>query len=179
MTSTEHVVLVDEQDNELGTMEKMQAHREGRLHRAFSIFVFNDQNEMLLQRRAASKYHSPGLWSNACCSHPRPGEAVVDAAHRRLQEELGFDCALNPTFSFLYRAQLEAGLIEHEYDHVLFGRYSGAPAPDPAEADACTFEPEEVIRQALADDPQKFTAWFRLCVDRVLAARSTQQVPEN
>ncbi len=176
MALSVEVVLVDEHDNELGTMGKMQAHREGRLHRAFSVFVFNDQDEMLLQRRAAGKYHSPGLWSNACCSHPRPGEAVINAAHRRLGEELGFDCELKHAFSFVYRAQLEAGLTEHEYDHVLFGQYSGVPEPDPTEADACTYEPEEVIRRALADNPEKFTAWFRICIDRVLTERSKMQV---
>lgn len=175
MTSTsdaEEVVLVDEQDNPLGSMEKMRAHREGRLHRAFSVFVFNEQQEMLLQRRASEKYHSPGLWSNACCSHPRPGESVLAAAHRRLQEELGFDCELHPAFSFIYRAQLDGGLVESEFDHVLFGRYSGEPELNPQEADASTFEPEEVIRQALADTPERFTAWFRICIERVFEARA-------
>lgn len=172
MAATEQVILVDERDHETGVMEKLQAHREGRLHRAFSIFIFNDQQEMLLQRRAAGKYHSGGLWSNACCSHPRPGESVLTAAHRRLEEELGFDCELSPAFSFIYRAQLDDGLIEHEFDHVLFGRHSECPTPNPAEADVCSYEPAEVIRQALATEPEKFTTWFRICIDRVLSARA-------
>ena len=121
------LVAVDAHDRPTGTVHKIRAHREGILHRAFSIFVFDDADRLLLQRRALRKYHSGGLWSNTCCSHPRPGEQVLDAAHRRLREEMGFDCALDTAFSFVYRAELEGGLVEHEYDHVLLGRLAGDP----------------------------------------------------
>src|SRR5690348_5807899 len=119
----EQVVLVNEEDQEVGTMEKMEAHRRGVLHRAFSVFIFNKQGEMLLQQRAQEKYHSGGLWTNACCSHPRPGEEVSEGAGRRLVEELGFETELQPVFNFVYKANFENGLIEHEFDHVYFGTY--------------------------------------------------------
>jgi len=127
MVAKELVVLVDENDNEIGVEEKINAHRKGLLHRAFSIFVFNSKNELLLQKRAADKYHSGGLWSNTCCSHPRPGENLKDAAHRRLQEEMGFDCSLREVFSFLYKKSFDNGLTEHELDHVFFGKFDGIP----------------------------------------------------
>src|ERR1700740_2951379 len=117
----EYVILVNEQDEETGSMEKMQAHVEARLHRAFSVFVFNSLDKLLLQRRAKGKYHSPGLWTNTCCSHPRPGEKTIDAAKRRLMEEMGFECELHPAFSFIYKAELDNNLTEHEFDHVYFG----------------------------------------------------------
>src|SRR5689334_1861243 len=112
--ATDYVIIVDPLDNEIGASEKLAAHREGKLHRAFSVFVFHD-DALLLQRRADSKYHSPGLWTNTCCSHPRPGEGLTVAAHRRLSEEMGFDCDLEPAFSFVYRAQFPNGLVEHEF----------------------------------------------------------------
>jgi len=116
----EYVLLVDEEDNEIGVMEKMQAHEEALLHRAISIFIFNDQDELLLQKRAAVKYHSPLLWTNTCCSHPRPGEILIDAANRRLREEMNMACNLTYEFSFTYKAVLDKGLTEHEFDHVFF-----------------------------------------------------------
>src|SRR5215203_6397334 len=119
----QNVILVNEKDEEIGTMEKMEAHRKALLHRAFSVFIFNGRGEMLLQRRALKKYHSGGLWTNACCSHPRPGEVTADAAARRLREELGFVTTLNPAFQFVYRATFDNGLTEYEFDHVFLGKY--------------------------------------------------------
>lgn len=160
----EQVVLVDADDVEVGSMEKQRAHEEGRLHRAFSVFVLNGRGEMLLQRRAAGKYHSGGQWTNTCCSHPRPGEAVADAARRRLREEMGIDCALEPAFRFTYRAEVAGGLVEHEYDHVFFGRYDGPPSPAADEVDDWRWAaPADAARQA-ARDPDAFTPWFRIVV---------------
>jgi isopentenyl-diphosphate delta-isomerase len=163
----EQVVLVNEQDQELGTMEKMEAHRLGVLHRAFSVFIFNEQGQMLLQQRALHKYHSGGLWTNACCSHPRPGEKVNKAASRRLNEELGFDTPLKPIFDFVYKATFENGLTEHEFDHVYFGNYDGKIFPDPNEVMNVEFENMESIAADLRGNPKKFTAWFQLAFDRV------------
>lgn len=158
----ERVVLVDAEDRELGTLEKLQAHVEGRLHRAVSVFVLDDEERLLLQRRAAAKYHSAGQWTNTCCSHPRPDEAPADAAHRRLAEEMGFACELSPAFTLVYRAEVGGGLVEHELDHVFVGRWRGEPAPDPAEADAWRWVPlPEVVRDAAAH-PERYTPWFRL-----------------
>src|SRR5205085_4273578 len=131
----EQVILVDECDRELGVSEKLQAHRAGALHRAFSIFIFDADKRLLLQKRAQTKYHSAGLWSNTACGHPRPGEPTEAAAHRRLREEMRFDCALRPAFQFLYRAELSGGLVEHEYDHVFVGEFDDEPVPDRAEVE--------------------------------------------
>ena len=136
---TSHIVLVNERDEPLATMEKMEAHQKGLLHRAFSVFVMNSNKEMLLQQRARTKYHSGGLWTNACCSHPMPGEDVEQAAHRRLQEEMGFNCPLNKLFTFTYYTSFDNGLIENEYDHVFLGVYDGAVAPNAEEVDAHGF----------------------------------------
>src|SRR5918997_6672888 len=127
---SEQVILVDEADREVGTGSKLEAHREGALHRAFSVFVFDRRGRLLLQKRAAGKYHSGGLWSNTCCGHPRPGEATAEAARRRLREEMNFDCELRAAFEFLYRAQFTNKLIEHEYDHVFVGEFGGVFVPD-------------------------------------------------
>ena len=123
----EKVILVDANDNEIGSMEKIEAHEKAVLHRAFSIFVFNDQGHMMLQRRALSKYHSPGLWTNTCCSHPRPGESLREATSRRIVEEMGFTCEMKEVFSFIYKAPFDHGLTEHELDHVVIGKYNGEP----------------------------------------------------
>ncbi|HEV2147893.1 MAG TPA: isopentenyl-diphosphate Delta-isomerase [Longimicrobiaceae bacterium] len=164
----EMVVLVDERDRETGVAEKLAAHREGRLHRAFSVFVFDQAGSLLLQRRADGKYHSAGLWTNTCCSHPRPGEAVEDAAHRRLAEEMGFDCELRPAFTFVYRADFPDGLVEHELDHVLVGRWSGSPAPDAEEVGGWRWAaPGELLREMEAD-PEAFTHWFRIALPELL-----------
>ena len=162
----ERVVLVDESDAEVGTLEKQRAHTEGRLHRALSVFVLNSRGEMLLQRRAAAKYHSGGLWTNACCSHPRPGEPVDAAARRRLREEMGIDCPLQPAFAFTYRAEVGGGLVEHEYDHVFLARYDGDPAPTPDEVDGWRWAPVQQLADEVAATPERFTPWFRLVFSR-------------
>lgn len=162
----ESVVLVDENDVEVGTLEKLRAHLEGRLHRALSVFVLNERGELLLQRRAAGKYHSGGLWTNTCCSHPRPGEPVDQAARRRLREEMGIDCALAPAFAFTYRAQVGPGLVEHEFDHLFAGRWDGDPAPDPDEVDGWRWVPLADIQREVRETPERFTAWFRMLVSR-------------
>jgi isopentenyl-diphosphate delta-isomerase len=162
----ERVVLVDENDSETGTLEKQRAHTEGRLHRALSVFVFNARGEMLLQRRALAKYHSGGLWTNTCCSHPRPGEPVHQAAHRRLREEMGIDCPLEPAFEFTYRAQVGPELVEHEYDHVFVGRYDGEPVPAPDEVDDWRWAPVDALAREVAASPERFTPWFRIVFSR-------------
>jgi isopentenyl-diphosphate Delta-isomerase len=161
----EYVVLVDERDRIIGSEEKLRAHRVGRLHRAFSIFVFNNRQELLLQRRSPSKYHSGGLWSNTCCGHPRPGEATDAAAMRRLNEEMGFACDLRERFSFLYRAELNDRLIEHDIDHVFVGRFSGRPAPNPKEV--CDFQwlRLDELWPAMQTRPEAFTYWLRVALN--------------
>ena len=159
----EQVVLVDEQDREIGHMEKMAAHREGLLHRAFSVFILNGQGELLLQQRALSKYHSPGLWSNSCCGHPRPGEDVRIAAERRVKEEMGLTCELRPAFQFTYRAELGDGMIEHELDHVFIGTTGQEPRPAPSEAADWRFVSQVALVDELESEPEMFTAWFRIC----------------
>lgn len=159
-----HVVLVNENDEPIGVMEKMEAHREPHLHRAFSIFLFNQDNEMLLQKRALCKYHSGGLWTNACCSHPLPDEAVDNAAHRRLKEELGIGAPLRKAFHFTYQAAFDNGLYEHEFDHVFIGSYSGELQPDPAEvADYC-FKSIQEIKEDLKTVPEAYTPWFKIAL---------------
>lgn len=174
MMITDSVVLVNEFDEEVGTMEKMEAHRQALLHRAFSVFIFNSRGEMLLQRRALTKYHSGGLWTNACCSHPRPGEAVEAAATRRLQEELGFVTPLEAAFSFTYKAPFDNGLTEYEFDHVLTGLYDGIIEPVPEEVCEVCHMPMDDIRADLLAHPGKYTEWFRIAFPRLeeyMAAR--------
>src|SRR3954454_10378832 len=164
------VVLVDEHDRPLGVEAKLKAHEAGgRLHRAFSVFLFDAAGRMLLQRRAAGKYHFGGLWAKACCRHPQWGEDVVSGARARLREELGVDADLAEAFTFVYRAADPAsGLTEHEFDHVLFGRFDGRPRPDPAEvADWKWVDPAELARDVAAH-PERYTPWFRIALDRVL-----------
>ncbi|HLD78244.1 MAG TPA: isopentenyl-diphosphate Delta-isomerase [archaeon] len=165
----ERVVLVDAQDRQVGTEGKIAAHKAGKLHRAFSVFVFNSKGGMLVQQRAAGKYHGGGLWSNACCSHPREGESVLAAAHRKLEQEFGFDCALEEAFSFTYRADMGNELWEHEFDHVLVGLWDGEPAPNPEEiADWRWVEPSEWLAD-MRERPEKHTLWAREAMERVLA----------
>jgi isopentenyl-diphosphate delta-isomerase len=161
----ERVVLVDERDRETGASEKLAAHAAGKLHRAFSIFVFNSERQLLLQRRAKSKYHSGGLWSNACCGHPRPGEATLAAARRRLREELNFDCELRAAFEFLYRAELENELIEHEYDHVFVGEFNGVVSPNKAEAETCRWTTLDELRRDILERPGEYTYWLKAALD--------------
>lgn len=165
----EQVILVDEHDRELGAMEKLAAHeRGGVLHRAFSVFIVDSSGCWLLQRRAAGKYHFPGLWTNACCSHPRPGEATEAAAHRRLREELGFDCPLAERFQFVYRATSEAeGLTEHELDHVFTGVFEGDIHPDASEVDEIRWVELPALEREVREHPAAFTPWFQIAFDHV------------
>ncbi|MBV9111045.1 MAG: isopentenyl-diphosphate Delta-isomerase [Gemmatimonadetes bacterium] len=167
----ETVVLVDEQDREVGLAPKLDAHTSGVLHRAFSVFVLNARGEVLLQRRADEKYHSGGLWTNTCCGHPRPGEPVSAAARRRLREEMGFDCVLAPAGTFVYRADVGGGLLEHEFDHVFVGRHDAPPDPDAAEASEWRWQsPEAALAEAEAH-PERFTPWFSLALRELIARR--------
>jgi isopentenyl-diphosphate delta-isomerase len=156
------VILVDIQDNEIGKMEKLEAHVKGELHRAFSVFIFNNQNELLLQRRAFGKYHSEGLWTNTCCSHPAPGETVLQAANRRLMEEMELECPLESSFSFIYKAELENNLIEYELDHVMIGFSDETPHINPSEAIAFKWLSLETIVEDIKKHPEHYTAWFKI-----------------
>jgi len=166
-----HVILVDEQDRAIGAMGKLAAHKNGGVrHRAFSVFIVDSQGLWLLQKRADGKYHFPGLWTNACCSHPRPGEATAAAAHRRLREELGFDCFLTERFHFEYKATSEAeGLTEHEIDHVFTGVFNGTPTPNPQEVGDMRWVTLTDLEHDLRTNPDIFTPWFKLAFPRVCA----------
>ena len=155
----ERVILVDQRDRPAGEAEKLEAHRHGRLHRAFSVFVLDSSGRVLVQRRAGGKYHSARLWSNTCCGHPRPGEETGAAARRRLLEEMGFECPLTPAGAFVYRAAL-GDLVEHEYDHVFRGQFDGDPRPDPAEVEAWQWVPLEELGAGLVARPQDYTVWL-------------------
>jgi isopentenyl-diphosphate delta-isomerase len=167
----EEVILVDTKDNEIATGEKMEVHRLGKLHRAFSVFVFNSKGELMLQKRAMKKYHSPGLWSNTCCSHPKPGETTEKAAHRRLREEMDFDCELKEAFSFVYKVRFDNGLIENEFDHVFLGRFDGKPRPNPDEADDGKWINLQELKDDVAQNPKKYSYWLRVALDKVMAAQ--------
>jgi isopentenyl-diphosphate delta-isomerase len=162
------VILVDEQDAEVGKMGKMEAHQKGLLHRAFSIFILNDKGQMLLQQRTLSKYHSGGLWTNACCSHPQPGETILEAANKRLQEEMGFTTELTEAFSFVYNAKFNNGLTEYEFDHVLIGKYNSPIAPNESEVKDYCFLSINQINAALQITPQKYTAWFKIAFPKLV-----------
>jgi isopentenyl-diphosphate delta-isomerase len=162
-------VLVDENDNEIGIEEKIKAHENGgKLHRAFSIFVFNSRGELLLQKRAETKYHAPGLWTNTCCSHPRPGESLEDAVHRRLKEEMGFDCELKRVFHVIYKADVGNGLTEWEFDHVFIGKFDGEPKPNPEEASDWKWVSLEEVERDVKEHPEKYTPWFRIILPKVI-----------
>lgn len=179
---SERVVLVDEDDRSVGTEEKLKAHRRGLLHRAFSVFVRDAEGRWLLQKRAPGKYHSGGLWSNTCCSHPRPGEPVEAAARRRLREEMGFACPTTELFTFRYRVRLGDELWEHELDHVLVGRSDAEPDPDPAEVEDWRWVPVEELCRELERDPERFTYWFREIAPRLwdeASARDEVGVPDG
>ena len=165
---TEYVVLVDELDNKVGLMEKMEAHINPTLHRAFSIFIFNSKNEMLLQQRSLSKYHTPGLWTNTCCSHPRDGESLHDATNRRLQEEMGMQCELKEAFSFIYKADVMQGLVEHEFDHVFIGTSDDLPIINKDEVESFRYDTVENIKADIERNPQNYTAWFKIAFDKLL-----------
>lgn len=161
------VILVDEKDNECGKAEKMRAHQEGKLHRAFSVFIFNEKGEMLLQQRALNKYHSGGLWTNACCSHPSPGEKTSDAALRRMNEEMGFQTPIHKIFDFVYKVTFGNGLTEHEFDHVFAGSYTGDISYNKEEVMAVCYKPMSVISADLLKNPSGYTAWFHLAFPKV------------
>ena len=158
----ENVILVNENDEKIGLMPKLEAHEKAVLHRAFSVFIFNDNNELMLQQRAASKYHSPLLWTNTCCSHQRDGESNIKAGKRRLQEEMGFVTELKETTSFIYKAPFDNGLTEHEYDHVLVGHYNDNPNINPDEVAAWKWMPLEDVKVDIALYPEEYTAWFKI-----------------
>ncbi len=163
----EYVILVDEHDNEIGVMQKMQAHVEGKLHRAFSIFIFNAQGEFLLQRRALTKYHSAGLWTNTCCSHPRPNETIKDAANRRLFEEMGMNCELTIKTNFIYKAQFDNALTEHEFDYILTGTSNHHPKLNVDEVEEFKWLNLNAIKMDVVANPQNYTAWFKIALENV------------
>ena len=163
----EYVVLVDEQDNDIGVMEKLQAHREGKLHRAFSVFIFNDKDELLLQQRAMHKYHSAGLWTNTCCSHPRPNETIKDAANRRLFEEMGIACDLSIKTSFIYKTPFDNGLTEHELDYVLIGKCNADPVINTEEVERFKWQSIDSIKKDMALNPENYTSWFKIALEKV------------
>ena len=161
------VVLVDRDDNTLGTMKKMEAHESGALHRAFSIFIFNSKKELMIHQRALSKYHSPGLWTNTCCSHPRLDEEIEDNAHQRLMEEMGFDCDFKRAFSFLYKADVGQGLIEHEFDHVFIGTCDKGPEINPAEVEDWKYMNMVDLRDDIENHELNYTEWFKIAFEKV------------
>jgi isopentenyl-diphosphate Delta-isomerase len=165
----QYVILVDEQDGEIGTMEKMEAHRSANLHRAFSVFIFNEQEKLLLQQRNINKYHSGGLWTNTCCSHPQPGEGVEAAAARRLQEEMGFITPLFKAFEFVYQANFSNGLVEYEYDHVFIGTYNGLVQPDNNEVSNYCYQTIEEVKAGLSLKPDNYTEWFKIALPKLEA----------
>lgn len=161
------IILVNARDEQVGTAEKMDAHYKALLHRAFSVFVLNNKGEMLLQQRAMEKYHSPGLWTNTCCSHPRPGETTEAGAVRRLQEELGFTTTIRKAFEFIYKADFDNGLSENEFDHVFIGQYDGTIIPDPKEVMDYRYISLDEIEADMGKHPEKYTAWFKIAFKRV------------
>ena len=162
----ELIILVDENDNKVGLMPKMEAHEKALLHRAFSVFVFNDDNELMLQRRALNKYHSPGLWTNTCCSHQRDGETNIEAGVRRLQEEMGFSVPLREVMSFIYKAPFDNGLTEHEYDYILLGEFNAVPNINPAEVAEWKWMKLEDVKEDMQTNPGIYTEWFKIIFDQ-------------
>jgi len=162
----ENVVLVDKNDNPIGLMEKIEAHRRGLLHRAFSVFIIDDANRLLLQKRSQTKYHSPGLWTNTCCSHPRNGEIIIDAANRRLMQEMGMSANLKHMFSFIYRAEFDNGLIEHEFDHVFIGKSNSDPVINSDEV--CEWKWTEIkkIKKDIIENSHHYTEWFKIIFNK-------------
>lgn len=162
MEKEELVVLVNENNEQIGLMPKLEAHEKALLHRAFSIFILNDKNELMLQQRAADKYHSPLLWANTCCSHQRENETNIEAGNRRLQEEMGFSAELKELFSFIYKAPFDNGLTEHELDHVMIGYYNGEPLINPDEVEAWKWMDIDAVRKDIQQNPDIYTAWFKI-----------------
>jgi isopentenyl-diphosphate delta-isomerase len=168
MNTNEQVILVDKFDNVLGSIEKLRAHELGLLHRAFSVFLFDEKGNMLLQKRALGKYHSPGLWTNTCCSHPRPGELTIDAAKRRLIEEMGIVTNIEPAFNFIYKASLDQNLTEHELDYVFVGTYNGIISPNSIEVCDYLYISIDDLNQKLNTNKEEFTVWFKIAYNRVM-----------
>lgn len=162
----EQVILVDQNDKQIGLMEKIEAHEKALLHRAFSVFVFNDNGELMLQQRAASKYHSPLLWTNTCCSHQREGESNIEAGKRRLQEEMGFVTDIKEVFSFIYKAPFDNGLTEHELDHVMVGKYNDAPNINKEEVEAYKWMLLDDVKKDIEENPTNYTEWFKIIFDK-------------
>lgn len=162
----EMVILVNEKDEKIGLMPKQEAHEKAQLHRAFSVFVFNDKNDLMMQQRALDKYHSPGLWTNTCCSHQRDGESNIVAGKRRLQEEMGFVTDLKETISFIYKAPFDNGLTEHEFDHILTGYFNETPNPNPAEVSNWKWMSIPDIKKDITLNPESYTAWFKIIFDK-------------
>ncbi|HLD85599.1 MAG TPA: isopentenyl-diphosphate Delta-isomerase [archaeon] len=168
----EMIILVDENDKQIGIMEKIEAHSNGaHLHRAFSIFVFDSAGKMLLQKRAKTKYHCPGIWTNACCSHPNDGETLEKAVHRKLKQEFGFDCPLHKAFNFTYKAPFDNGMTEWEFDHVFIGTYDGKINANPDEIDEWKYVDIDELKKDVKKNPEKYTPWFKISLDRVLEHR--------
>ncbi len=163
------LILVNKNDKKIGIGEKIKTHRQGKLHRAFSIFIFNSKNELLIQKRAKTKYHSNDLWTNTCCSHPRPGEDIEEAAHRRLKEEMGFDCKLKEIFSFIYKTNFGNGLTEHEYDHVFLGKFNGTIIPNPNEIEDWKWINLNELKKDLKENPDNYSYWFRIIIYKVIS----------
>ena len=163
--SIEKVILVDENDNQVGLMPKLEAHQKGLLHRAFSIFIFNSKYELLLQKRASSKYHSGGLWTNTCCSHPREGEEILDAANRRLIEEMGIETSLRKVHDFIYKAELDNNLTEHEFDHVFYGIYNEDPIINKDEADDFKWIDMDSLNEDIKTNGDNYTIWFKIAFE--------------
>lgn len=155
------VILVDEHDTEIGVKEKIKAHELGKLHRAFSIFIFNSKKELLLQKRSDNKYHSPGLWSNTCCSHPQPNKDLIEEAEKRLKEEMGISCKLEKSFSFIYKVKFDNGLTEHEHDHIFIGEYNDDPKPNEEEVSDWKWLSLAELKQDVSDNPSKYTYWLK------------------
>lgn len=162
----ENVILVNEADEPIGLMPKMEAHEKALLHRAFSVFIMNNKGETMLQQRAKDKYHSPLLWTNTCCSHQREGESNVEAGKRRLQEEMGFSTELKELFSFIYKAPFDNGLTEHELDHVMIGVYNEEPSINPEEVANWKWMYPEDIKKDISSNPDRYTAWFKIIFER-------------
>ncbi len=162
----EQVILVNENDEKIGLMPKQEAHIKGVLHRAFSVFIFNDKNELMLQQRALHKYHTPGLWANTCCSHQRDGETSIEAGKRRLMEEMGFSAELKETTSFIYKAPVQNGLTEHELDHIMVGSYEGNPEINPEEVASWKWMDLELVREDIKNNPDIYTPWFIIIFDK-------------
>jgi isopentenyl-diphosphate delta-isomerase len=173
------VILVNEADEAIGAMEKIEAHQKALLHRAISVFVFNKNGELLLQQRALEKYHSAGLWTNTCCSHPEPGEETLAAAERRLKEEMGFKTPLRHAFTFTYLSDFDNGLTEHEVDHVFTGFYDGSIIPNSEEVAAFKFISMDQLQQLIKNDPQEFTTWFKIAVPLLQEYLATKENLSN